>query len=154
MNNLYIYFEDPDAFDEELGILKLKELMLILLKSESHQNIRQLLSEIFSSINIELKNAVENNLYNNLSIEQLAYICNMSLSTFKREFKKTFSDTPAHYIKIRRLQTAKNLLLTTTDSISEIAYSIGFEDISTFSAIFKEKFNLSPSKFRMNQIKN
>jgi len=101
-----------------------------------------------------MPNAVENNLYNNLSIEQLAYICNMSLSTFKREFKKTFADTPAHYIKSRRLQTAKNLLLTTTDSISEIAYSIGFEDISTFSAIFKEKFNLSPSKFRMNQIKN
>ena len=55
MNNLSIYFEDPDAFDEELGILKLKELMLILLKSENHVGIRQFLSEIFTPVNIELK---------------------------------------------------------------------------------------------------
>ncbi len=152
MNNLSLYFEEPDSFDEELGILKLKELMLILLKSENHINIRKYLSEVFAPINIELKEAVENNLYHNLSIEQLAFICNMSLSTFKREFKKTFSDTPAHYIKHRRLQQAKQLLLTTNDSITEIAFSLGFVDISTFSDNFQKKFNLSPTKFRKNQI--
>ena len=100
MNNLSIYFEEPDSLDEELGILKLKELMLILLKSENHLSIRNLLSEIFTPVNIELKQAIENNLYNNLSMEQMAYLCHMSLSTFKREFKKTFNDTPAHYITV------------------------------------------------------
>lgn len=151
MNNLSIYFEEPDSFDEELGILKLKELMLILLKSENHLNIRKLLSEIFSPVNVALKEAIENNLYNNLGLEQLAFLCNMSLSKFKREFKKNFADTPARYIKNRRLQAAEKRLLTTDDSITEIAFSLGFVDISTFSAVFQEKFQISPSKYRLNQ---
>lgn len=151
MNNLAIYFEDPEAFDEELGILKLKELMLILLKSENHQSIRQFLSEIFSPVNLHLKQAIENNLYNRLSVEQLAFICHMSLSKFKREFKKTFDDTPGRYIKHRRLMEAEKRLLTTNDSITEIAFSLGYVDVSTFSANFQEKFNISPSKYRLNR---
>ena len=151
MSNLSLYFEDPEAFDEELGILKLKELMLILLKSENHQNIRKLLSEVFTPVNIELKQVIENNLFNNLSIEQLAFISNMSLSKFKREFKKTFAETPARYIKNRRLLAAQKRLLTTDDSITEIAFSLGFIDVSTFSAVFHDKFKLSPSKYRLSQ---
>ncbi len=89
MQNLSLYFEDPDAFDEELGILKIKELMLILLKSENHLSIRQFLSEIFTPVNLSFQRIIENNLYNNLSVAQLAYLCHMSLATFKRVFKKT-----------------------------------------------------------------
>ena len=150
MNNLSIYFEAPDAFDEELGILKLKELILILLKSENHLNVRQLLSEIFSPVNVELKEVVENNLFNPLSLEQLAFICHMSLSTFKREFKKTFAETPARYIKQRRLKAAQRRLVTTEDSITEIAFSLGFVEVSTFSANFQAAFQQSPSQYRMN----
>lgn len=151
MNNLSIYFEAPETLDEDLGILKLKELMMILLKSENHENIRRLLSEIFTPVNVEFKNAIEANLFNNLSIEQLAFICNMSISTFKRAFKKVFEETPARYIKHRRLQHASSLLCNTTQSISDIAFDSGFQDLSTFSANFQEKFKISPSKYRLNQ---
>ena len=154
MNNLSIYFEEPDAFDEELGILKLKELMMILLKSENHQNIRKLLSEIFAPVNIKFKKAVEHNIFNNLNLEQLAFICNMSLSTFKREFKKVFGDTPARYIKNRRLAYAASELLCSEESVSAIAYESGFQDITTFSATFQKKYNLSPTKFRLSQNRN
>lgn len=150
MNNLSIYFESPDAFDEELGVLKIKELILILLKSENHLNVRQFLSEMFTPVNVELKQVIENNLFNPLSLEQLAFICHMSLSTFKREFKKSFAETPARYIKQRRLKEAKKRLLTTEDSITEIAFSLGFVDVSTFSANFQAAFQQSPSQYRVN----
>ncbi len=150
MSNLTIFFESPDAFDEELGILKLKELMMILLKSENHNDIRQLLSDIFAPVNLKLKEAVENNLFNDLSIEQLAFLCNMSLSTFKREFRKTFDESPARYIRKRRLNKAAELIATTTESIGNIAFDCGFQDISTFSSIFKTQFDLSPSAYRLN----
>ena len=151
MLNLAIYFEEPEALDEALGILKLKELILILLKSENHQNIRQFLAEISAPVNVKFKQAIENNLYNPLSLEQLAFVCNMSLSTFKREFKKTFDESPARYIKHRRLDRAASLLSCRDDSITNIAYDCGFQDLSTFSASFQEKFGISPSKFRLNQ---
>ncbi len=154
MDNLSIYFEEPGALDEELGILKLRELMLILLKSENHNNIRQLLSEIFAPVNVKLKNAVNNNLFNNLSMEQLAFICNMSLSTFKREFKKVFDDTPARYIKKKRLEHSASLLVCSDDSITSIAYDSGFQDATTFSDAFNKKYKMSPSKYRLSQTRN
>ncbi len=151
MQNLAIYFEAPESLDEELGILKLKELMLILLRSENHENIRKLLSEIFAPVNVKFRNAIENNIFNALSMEQLAFICNMSLSTFKREFKKTFGETPARYIKNKRLLHAASLLSCSNDSISSIAYDSGFQDVTTFSDSFQKKFNISPSKYRLSQ---
>ncbi len=154
MSNLSIYFEEVEAFDEALGILKLKELMMILLKSENHQNIRKLLSDIFAPVNLKLKQVIENNLYNNLSLEQLAFISNMSLSTFKREFKKTFKDTPGRYIKNKRLERAASRLISSADSIRSIAFDSGFQDVTTFSSSFRKKYSTSPSKFRLTQISN
>lgn len=154
MSNLAIYFEDPDAFDEELGLLKLKELMMILLKSENHKDVRAFLSEIFSPINVKMRQAVEHNLFNPLSIDQLAFICNMSLSTFKREFKREFEETPARYIKRKRLERAASRLLCSSDPINAIAFDCGFQDVTTFSSNFQEHFQLSPSKYRLNQTRN
>ena len=148
LNNLMILFEEPDVLDEELGKLKLKELIMILLRSENHNSIHQLLNEIFSPVNLEFKDAIEKNLLNPLSLEQLAFICNMSLSTFKREFKKQFNETPARYIKHRRLEHAATELLCKADPISEIAFQSGFQDVTTFSANFQEKFKTSPSFYR------
>ncbi len=154
MNNLMIYFESPEVMDEELGILKLKELMMILLKSENHENIRKLLSEIFAPINVKFRKSIEQNIFNSLSLEQLAFVCNMSLSTFKREFKKEFNETPARYIKNKRLEHAASRLVSGQDPITAIAYESGFQDITTFSANFQERYRVSPSHYRSNQIRN
>jgi AraC-like DNA-binding protein len=148
MTNLSIYFEAPEALDEELGILKLKELMMILLKSQRHESIRKMLSEIFTPVNLEFKNAIEKNLFNPLGVDQLAFICNMSLSTFKREFKRAFQDTPARYIKHKRLEHAASLLICSDEPVSAIAYESGFQDASTFSSSFQEKYSVSPSAYR------
>lgn len=153
MNNLTIYFESPDALDEELGTIKLKELMMILLKSENHESMRTLLSEIFSPVNVKFKQAVDKNIFNNLSIEQLAFICNMSLSTFKREFKKQFAASPAKYIKNKRLNHAAGLLINSDDLVSNIAYESGFQDVTSFTASFSKKFGSSPSQYRLDQIR-
>ena len=150
MMNLSIYFEDPDTLDEELGILKIKELMMILLKSENHEDIRQLLSEIFTPVDVKFKEAVEANIFNNLGLEQLAFICNMSLSTFKRKFKEAYNETPARYIRNKRLNHAASLLLSEDDSIANISYDSGFVDVTTFSASFHQKFGVSPSKYRQS----
>jgi len=153
MNNLILFFEDPETLDEELGILKLKELIMILLRSENQESVRNLLSEIFSPINIQLKEVIQNNLFNPLQIEELAFICNMSLSTFKREFKKTFNSSPAKYIKEQRLENAASLLMCDDKSIRDIAFDCGFQDVTTFSDSFHQKYGKSPSQFRKNQIR-
>lgn len=151
MSNLFIYFENPEMLDEELGIIKLKELVHILLKSERYLDVRNMLSELFCNVSVKFEQAIENNLFNNITLDQLAFICNMSLSTFKREFKKVFDQTPARYIKVRRLEHAASLLVIRNSSIAAIAYESGFQDITTFSDSFQKHFNVSPSKYRLNE---
>lgn len=153
MNTLVLFFEDPEAIDEELGILKIKELIMILLRSEDHKSIQQLLSEIFSPVNIKFQEAIQKNILNPLSVDQLAFICNMSISTFKREFKKVYEQTPARYIKEKRLEHAASLLLCNDQSITSITFDSGFQDVTTFSDSFQKKYGIAPSKFRLNQIR-
>ncbi len=152
MNNLSIYFESPESIDEELSILKLKELIMIMLKSENHNDVRKLLSELFNPVHQAFERTIKSNLYNPLNIEELAHICNMSLSSFKRKFKEVYKQTPAKYIKHSRLEKAANLLLCNSDNINTIAYECGFQDVTTFNANFLAHFGESPSKYRLNQI--
>lgn len=154
MVNLSLYFQSPESLDEELGILKLKELIMILLKSENHKDIRFLLSELFANVHLEFEQIIARNIYNPLNIEELAFICNMSISSFKRNFKKHFNSTPARYIKIKRLEKAANSLLYSNDSVSAIAYDCGFQDASTFSTNFHEIYGMSPSNYRLSQNRN
>ena len=151
INNLLIYFDNPDLMDEELALLKIKELVLILLKSEQYANVNKFLADLFTPDKLHFTSAIENNIYNNLSLEELAFICHKSLSTFKREFKKIYNETPSRYMKKRRLERAAELLHSTQQTISDIAYEVGFQDTTTFSASFRAQFDTSPSQYRLTQ---
>lgn len=151
MNNLAVYFESPDSFDEQLGVLKLKELVLILLKSEVYASVQEVLAEVVRPADVKFKQVIGNNLLNPLSLEELAFISGKSLSTFKRTFKKQFDEAPAKYIRQRRLEHAAQQLLCSEEAISAIAFDSGFQDVTTFSANFQSHFNCSPSAYRLNQ---
>ncbi|MBD80488.1 MAG: hypothetical protein CL840_16345 [Crocinitomicaceae bacterium] len=151
ISNLFVYFDNPDMIDEALAKLKLKELVMLLLRSDYYESVQKFLAEIFSPNKLRFTSIIENNLYTSLSMEELAFICNRSLSSFKRDFKKEFGETPARYIKKRRLERAAQLLTSTEDSISGIAFECGFQDASTFSASFQEKYGMSASEYRSKE---
>ncbi|MGL1886122.1 MAG: helix-turn-helix transcriptional regulator [Reichenbachiella sp.] len=151
ISNLMIYFENPELVDEDLAKLKLKELVLILLKSEQYQSVSAFMMDLFAPSNLEFTSAVENNIFSNICIEELAFICHKSLSSFKREFKKVYKDTPARYLKRRRLECAAKRLIAEDEAIARIAFQCGFHDPTTFSSAFQEKYGCSPSSYRLNQ---
>ncbi|MEM6723461.1 MAG: AraC family transcriptional regulator [Bacteroidota bacterium] len=148
VNNLVIYLDNPSLIDDELAVLKFKELILILMKSQYCDSVQTFFGELFNSAKLEFKTIVENNIFNDISINELAFICNKSLSSFKRLFKVNFNDTPARYIKRRRLEQAARLIATTTESISSIAYDCCFNDPTTFSSVFSSHFGVSPTTYR------
>ena len=78
----------------------------------------------------------------------MAFLAGLSLSTFKREFKKHFDDTPASYIRNKRMKKAADLLRHSSLTISEISFQIGYEDSSYFSRLFYQKFDILPSDYR------
>lgn len=85
---------------------------------------------------------------NDLSIEYLASLSFMSLSTFERKFKKQFSQTPTQYIKKLRMHQACNLLANGM-SIKRAAVESGFCDQSYFSKEFKSLVGMTPRQYAL-----
>ncbi len=148
IQGLDLYFDNPSLVSDELLKLKIKELLLLLAKTDNVAIIRTLLSGMVNLHEIEFKEVVEANIYTNLNVEELAELCNLSLSSFKREFVKQYDDSPAKYIKKRKLEKASKLLINTDLRVSDVAYDSGFNDLAHFSKSFLKAYGLNPSEFR------
>ncbi len=149
--SMQFYFENPELVDDELVKLKLKELILLLLKTEKARSIMDVISGLFSPREYSFKEVIEAHIYSNLSIDELAQLTNMSVSSFKREFTKIYADSPAHYLRNRKMEKASELLRITDLRINEIAFECGFSDVAHFSNSFLERYDTSPSQYRLSQ---
>ncbi len=74
----------------------------------------------------------------------------MSLSRTQlfRRLKCLIKQAPANYIKLKRLQRAKELLETTDYTISQITFQTGFQTVSHFTKVFKKQYGIPPTVFR------
>lgn len=151
IEGLLFYFDNPVLINEDLLVIKLKEIILLLCQTKNAPVIQQILSQLFSPTSYSFKQLIENNLFANCTMEEFAQMASLSLSSFKREFKKNFDDSPANYIRNKRLEKAAELLLVSDERITDIAFDCGFNDLANFSTLFHEKFNCSPSAYRLNQ---
>jgi AraC family transcriptional regulator, exoenzyme S synthesis regulatory protein ExsA len=150
IESLYFYFDNPELVNDELLELKIKELVLLLVQTKNAESIVSLFSDLFTPRNLNIKEVVNNHLFSNLSIDDLANLSNLSVSTFNRTFQSMFNNTPANYIKIKRLERAKELLSISSLTVSEIAFQTCFNDLAHFSRSFKTAYNCSPSEYRLN----
>lgn len=151
IESLMLYFENPGLISNELLILKFKELVLLLIRTEQASEIKKMFAHLFSPNERSFKQIMEAHLYNNLNLDDLAVISNLSLSSFKREFKKVFGETPAAYIRTRKLDKAAQMLRLSKERIADVAASCGFNNPENFSKLFTKKYGISPSEFRLNQ---
>lgn len=151
IESLLFYFDNPSLINEDLLIIKLKEIILLLCQTKNAPLIQQILSQLFSPSSYSFKQIIESNLYYHFTTEELAEMTHLSLSSFKREFKKNYNATPASYIRNKRLEKAAELLLISEERITDIAFDCGFNDLANFSKLFHEKFNNSPSNYRLDQ---
>ncbi len=150
IQDFLVYFDNPHLVTTDLLELKLKEIILLLFNSRNGDVIKLILSNLFSPLQYSLQQIVETHLYRNITVEELATLCNMSTSTFKREFKKTFNDNPANYIRSKKMIKAEELIKRTSLRINEIAEECGFEDVSHFSNTFFKYFGKYPSTYSVN----
>jgi len=151
IENLNFYFENRQLVNDDLLELKIKELVLLLVQSKNADSVLQLLEDLFTPRVAVLHEVVDTHLYSDFSLEALAELCNLSLSSFKREFKRIYSDSPKLYMLSKKLQRAAVLLEISDRTISDIAFETGFSDPSYFARLFKSKFGKSPSEFRGQQ---
>jgi len=95
---------------------------------------------------------IEDNLDKQFTLEELSDIAHFSKFHFNRIFYGMVGEKPFQFIQRVKLEKAASMLIMRPHlSITDIAYSVGFSDISIFSRNFKQYFNLSATDWRLNK---
>ena len=142
------YFNDPSQVNP--GLLRLKVMELLYNVMDCSKNIFRQMLQLRHPVKTDLHRVVEDNYTSPVTLEDLAYLSGRSLSTFKRDFQETYGESPAKWIRTRRLQKAHQMLEASNLSVADVAYSLGFENPTHFSRIFKEHFGTPPSAITEN----
>lgn len=153
IEGLLFYFENPSLVNDEILILKLKEIILLLSQTQDAESIQVILSQLFSPTTFTFKQIIEAHIFEQVSVEDLAQKTNFSVSSFKREFKKLYHDSPANYIKSKRLERAAELLVASDERITSIAFDCGFNDLANFTKSFHDKYYSTPTNYRLKNTK-
>jgi len=148
--SINILLDNPDLADESIIKTKLKEFVLLMAKSQEAPSQLDFLSAIFKPLEIQFKTTILQNIYSNLSIDELARLCHLSPSSFKRKFKESFNTSPKKYISKKKVEKAASLLKTADSRVSDIAYDVGFDSLATFSRNFIAVYGKSPSAYRLS----
>ena len=140
--------KSSELLSEELLSIKLMELIEVLTSLDDKKYILPIFRNLFNPKESKFTKIIHSDLYQDLSLDHLAFLTSMSISSFKRKFKSVFNVSPLQYIKAKRLERAKYLLEPTKLNITEVAYESGFNDLSYFTKSFTTAYQISPSDFR------
>jgi AraC-like DNA-binding protein len=152
INSLTLLFDAAGDLSEEMKLLKFEELMLHLLQKYPAEILSFQPDRSRDFDDLRIRNAVETNVQNNITIDELAFLCNISPSTFNRRFFKIYGSSPSKWLLQRRMEMAKNLLLHYQEKPSEVYYKVGYENHSSFSQSFKQTFGLTPKDFQYRNL--
>ncbi|MEO6630407.1 MAG: helix-turn-helix domain-containing protein [Mucilaginibacter sp.] len=145
VRNVKNLIESQQTLSEEMAWLKVNELLTAI-----YEMSPGLLAGIFGTVeSVPLNVVVENNLFNNLNLEELAFLANRSLSSFKRDFEKAYGVSPQRFIRDRKLEVACAELIKGI-SPSDLYLAYGYENLSNFNTAFKRKYGVTPGAFRQS----
>ena len=83
----------------------------------------------------------------NFSVEVLAETLNMSRTQLHRKLKAIANVTTTNFIRDIRLSKAADLLAAGEDSVSQVAFAVGFDSLSYFAKVFQERYGVLPSQY-------
>jgi AraC family transcriptional regulator, exoenzyme S synthesis regulatory protein ExsA len=153
IDSLKILFRSNRSISIAMKLLKFEELLLHLLEQYPQQFLSFHVSESSKQMDdIAIKKAVETHILNPITVEELAFLCNMSLSTFKRRFADIYGISPNKWILGERMKIAKDLLIHQNEKPSEIYHKLGYENHSSFTKLFKQTYGLTPKDFQMQEL--
>ena len=144
INSIQQIYGLNQTISQKILELKFEEIMLYLADKYGQSFFVYLHSLLINERELSFKMVVEKNLYTSLNIDEVAFLCNMSLSTFKRKFSQLYQESPGKWFQLKRLNKAKKLLLNNEATPSEIYMDFGYDSLSNFSTAFKNQFGYSP----------
>ena len=138
------YFNDPSQVNP--GLLRLKVMELLYNVMDCSKNIFRQMLQLRQPVKTDIHRVVEENYTSPISLDELAYLSGRSLSSFKRDFQDIYGESPARWIREKRLAKAHEMLRSSSLSVADVAYSLGFENPTHFSRIFNQQYGYAPSQ--------
>ena len=140
------------------GFYRMLKLMEILYELSMQENYTLLASRSFSNVKNtpesirvrKVEEHIDKNYKQEIRLKTLSDIAGMTPAAFSRYFRMKTGKTVSDYIIDIRLGHAARQLVDTTNSVADICYDCGFNNISNFNRIFKKKKGCSPTAFREN----
>lgn len=86
--------------------------------------------------------------YGTIDISELADMCSVSSTYFRKMFKKIHGVSPSQYIINLKLEFASHLLSSNLYTVAEVSHKSGFNDTKYFSKLFKQSFGITPKKYQ------
>ena len=134
----------------------LMQFLKILDDLANSEGMRTLASSSFAKVAMEndsrqidnVKNYIAQNYMYDLKLEDVASVANMSKSAFSRFFKLHSGRCLSDYLIDVRMGNASRLLLDTDDTISNISFKVGFNNLSNFNRTFRRLKGCTPTEFR------
>ena len=139
---------------EKVGAYKIMELLELLCNSEPSGQFKETLLclSVNGGAKTSIKKFMERNYHKPLRIEDYANLTGRSISTFHRDFKRVFDQSPKKWLIEMRMKKAMDVLRTGPQlTIAEVAYGAGYENLSHFSKVFREYYGVSPKQYSMKE---
>jgi AraC-like DNA-binding protein len=140
--------EENFIHDAAAENIKMTELIYTIVAMDDCCLRSKLLNNIDEAYD-SFRQSIYANIFNDISIEELASICHRSLTSFKKEFKRHFMMPPHRWFIQQRLIRSRLLLVSTSKSISEIGNECTFPNTSHFIKLFKKEYGTTPAIYRI-----
>ncbi|UZR94724.1 helix-turn-helix domain-containing protein [Chondrinema litorale] len=150
--SLISIYKNSSYQQSALAAIKILELLHLL-----HQNNKDLIAFLFQLTlpqKRNIKSFMQKNFDKPLKIEDYAYLTGRSESTFRRDFKSAFEITPQKWLKVKRIEKALSILKNKEISVTELAFEVGYENISYFIKEFKKETGETPKQYILSKHKN
>jgi AraC-like DNA-binding protein len=139
----------PDGNKNELLIkARLLEIMHII---KNHCKKAQGDEKNANEVNRKIKKSLiylETNYHENISIAQIAKVSNFSESYFSKLFRQLTGSSFTRYLKDYRLERAAQMLRNSDSRVSDVAFLVGFNNLSYFTRAFKTKYKINPKAYK------
>jgi len=147
INSVLLLLKSPSKFPDQFKQVKLEELLLYLLYTDP-EKLQSLSMIAKDNEDMQFRKAAESHITTPISVDELAFLCNTSLSTFKRKFLMIYGTSPQRWLTRQKMQLAANLLKRPQERSSSVYAQVGYANQSSFILAFKKEYGMTPKEYR------
>ncbi|MGD1824908.1 AraC-type DNA-binding domain and AraC-containing protein [Chromobacterium violaceum] len=145
IDSLNYVYKDAEGSDALLELKLLELLHLIAIQDKSFRFLREL-SSGGSRKRRPITDFMEQYYSHKLKIEDYALLTGRSVSTFIRDFRRSYNTTPNRWIIEKKVDIAHQLLTAKNYSVTDAAAEVGYENTSHFIKVYKQRYGVTPKK--------